>query len=108
MDINRVRSLLAQAKATLRFTDHAVIEARKDGLTAEDLENTILKGELIEDYGVRALLLNFTKDDGLPCHIVLEYIPKADEVTVVTAYVPEAREWEPNWKKRRRRRKKKQ
>src|SRR5436190_12571723 len=103
MDITRVRRLLTRTKATLRFTDHAVTEARKDGLTAEDLEETVLSGEIVEDYGVRALLLNLTKDDGLPCHIVLEYIPKADEVTVVTAYIPEAREWEPNWKKRRRR-----
>jgi len=102
MDIEKVRRLLAQGRVALRFADHAVIEGRKDGLTAEDLEDTAVNGEVIEDYGVRALLLHFTKDDGIPCHIVLEYIPRADEVTVVTAYVPDAKEWEPNWKKRRR------
>jgi hypothetical protein len=73
MDIHRLRRLLAQEKLTLRFTDHAVTEARKDGLTAEDLEDTATEGEVIEDYGVRALLLNLTKDDRLPCHVVLEY-----------------------------------
>jgi len=102
MDIEKVRRLLAQGRVALRFADHAVIEGRKDGLTAEDLEDTAVNGEVIEDYGVRALLLHFTKDDRIPCHIVLEYIPRADEVTVVTAYVPDAKEWEPNWKKRRR------
>jgi len=101
MDLDRVRRLLAQNKVTLRFIDHAVIEARKDGLTAEDLEEAATHGEVIEDYGTRALLLSFTKDDRLPYHVVLEYVPGADEVAVVTAYVPEAREWEPNWKKRR-------
>ena len=104
MDIERVRRLLAQGRVALRFADHAVIEGRKDGLTAEDLEDTAVNGEVIEDYGVRVLLLHFTKDDRIPCHIVLEYISRADEVTVVTAYVPDAKEWEPNWKKRRRRR----
>jgi hypothetical protein len=103
MDIEKVRKLLAQGRVVLRFADHAIIEGRKDGLTAADLEDAVVNGDIIEDYGVRALLLHFTKDDRLPCHIVLEYIPRANEVTVVTAYVPDAKEWEPRWKKRRRR-----
>jgi hypothetical protein len=102
MDIKRVRRLLTQGKAVLRFADHAVTEGRKDGLTAEDLEDAALNGEVIENYGIRALLLHFTKDDRIPCHIVLEYIPRVNDVTVVTAYVPDAKEWEPNWKRRRR------
>jgi len=57
----------------LRFADHAVIEGRKDGLTAEDLEDATVNGEIIEDYSVRALLLHFTKDDRIPCHIVFSY-----------------------------------
>jgi len=68
-----MRRLLTQERVTLRFTDHAIIEARKDGLTVEDLEDNIINGELVEDYGIRALFLNFTKDDELPCHVVLEY-----------------------------------
>ena len=103
MDIEKVRRLLAQGGVALRFADHAVIEGRKDGLTTEDLEDTVVNGEVIEDYGVRALLLHCTKDDRIPCHIVLEYIPRAEEVTVVTAYIPDTKEWEHNWKKRRRR-----
>lgn len=103
MDIENVRRLLAQGRVALRFADHAIIEGRKDGLTAEDLEDNVVNGEVIEDYGVRALLLHFTQDDRIPCHLVLEYIPRTEEVTVVTAYVPDAKEWEPHWKKRRRR-----
>ncbi len=56
-------------------------EARKDGLTTEDLE-TGIDGEVIEDYGVRALLLSFTEDDSLPYH-------------------PDTQEWESNWKRRK-------
>lgn len=102
MNLNKVRQLLAQGKVGLRFADHAVIEARKDGLVGEDLENTVTKGELIEDYGSRALLLSFTEEDRLPCHIVLEYVPGTKEIVIVTAYIPDAKEWEPDWKRRRR------
>jgi hypothetical protein len=102
MNLNRVRQSLAQGKVTLRFADHAVIEARKDGLIVEDLENTVTTGDQIEDYGVRALLLSFTEEDRLPCHVVLEYVPGMKEAVIVTAYIPDAEEWEPNWKRRRR------
>lgn len=104
MNVDRVQKLLVQRKVTLHFADHAIIEARKDGLTTEDLEEAGIYGEAIEDYDVRALFLNFTKEDGLPYHVVLEYAPSAKEVVVVTAYIPDSKEWEPNWKKRRRKR----
>lgn len=99
-----MRRLLVGKTVTLRFSDHAVVEARKDGLTVEDLEEAVANGEVIEDYGIRVLLLAFTRDDALPYHVVVEYVAGADKVTIVTAYVPDAKEWEPNWKKRRRRR----
>ena len=102
MDIDRVRRLIRQGTITLRFTDHAITEARKDGLTVDDLEAG-LRGEVIEDYDVRALLLSFTQDDGLPYHIVMEYVSRSREATIVTAYIPDSKEWESNWKRRRRR-----
>ncbi len=74
------------------------------GLPAHDLEHAALRGEMIEDYGVRALLLSFTEEDALPCHIVVEYQPPGIEVTVVTAYIPDAKEWQKGWKRRRRER----
>jgi len=40
MDTNRMRRLLTQERVTLRFTDHAIIEARKDALTVEDWKTT--------------------------------------------------------------------
>jgi Domain of unknown function (DUF4258) len=102
MNLTRVRQLLLQEKVRLRFADHAVIEARKDGLIGEDLEKAVTTGELIEDYGTRALLLSMTEEDGLPCHVVVEYVSGTQEAAIVTAYIPDAKEWEPNWKRRRR------
>ena len=104
MDIRKIRRLLAQEKIDLRFTDHAITEGRKDGLTAEDMEDTIIQGNLIENYGTRALLLHYTAEDRLPCHVVLEYDSAFREATIVTAYIPDTKEWEPNWKKRKHKR----
>jgi hypothetical protein len=103
VDIVRVRRLLSQRRIALRFGDHAFIEARKDGLTTTDLRAACEHGEVIEDYGTRALLLHFTAGDRLPYHVVLEYVGGGRFVTVVTAYVPEAKEWEPDWKTPRKR-----
>jgi len=106
MDLIRLRRLLRQDAVTLRFGDHAFIEARKDGLETRDLRAACERGEVIEDYGARALLLNFTAGDRLPYHVVLEYVVGDAEATVVTAYIPEADKWETDWKTRRRRRRK--
>jgi len=103
MDIVGLRRLLSQRRIALRFSDHAFIEARKDGLTAADLRAACEHGEVIEDYDARVLLLNFTVDDRLPYHVVLEYVGRGRSATVVTAYVPDSKEWEPDWKTRRRR-----
>lgn len=104
MDIDRVRKLLSEGKIALRFGDHAFIEARKDGLTTAELRLACERGDVVEDYGIRALILHFTDDDRLPYHIVLEYEARGRYATVVTAYVPEGKAWERDWKTRRRQR----
>ena len=49
-----------------------------------------MHGEVIEDYPDRdrALLLGFAPDTGFPVHIVAEYYPGDDVVTVVSDYIP--------------------
>ncbi len=104
MDIGWLRRLLRRGRLDFRFVAHALTEARKDGLTANDLEQAVLDGEVIEDYGDRVLVLSFTAEDALPCHVVAEWVVGEHEVTVVTAYVPDSAEWERDWKTRRRKR----
>ena len=102
MDIKHVRQLLNQGQIQLDFSlPHALVEARKDGLTGEDLAETVMTGEAIEDYGERVLLLNFTEDRKIPIHIVLEFFENDSIATIVTAYIPSDSRWEPNWKKRK-------
>ena len=80
---------------------HALTEARKDGLTTSDLEAAVMMGEVIEDYGERALVFYFLPDYRIPFHVVLEYYFGDDVATVITAYIPDREHWEPDWKTRR-------
>lgn len=107
MDLRRVQEQLREGEIELEFSMHALVEARKDGLTAEDLIEAAMSGEAIEDYGERVLLLAFATDHKIAFHVVLEYAPGEAMATVVTAYVPDREHWQTGWKTRTKPRKKK-
>lgn len=86
---------------------HALTEALKDGLTVEELKTAVMEGAVIEDYGTRVLLLAFTALDRIPYHSVLEYYPGDPMATVVTTYIPDATQWESDWRRRKKPRRKK-
>jgi len=103
VDIKRVRQLLSDHAIDLEFSlPHALVEAKKDGLTVADLERAVMAGELVEDYGERALLLDFASKYKIPLHIVVEYAAGDPILTVVTAYVPSRERWQSDWKTRKR------
>ncbi len=95
MNIAAVRTWIQQRRVQIRHSLHALMEGQKDGLNDADLEHAVLHGEVIEDYGERALLLDFTEADHLPCHVIV----------TVTAYMPDSAEWERDWRTRKPRRK---
>jgi hypothetical protein len=52
MSLQLVRSLLEGGEIELDLSlPHALTEARKDGLTTDDLEAAVMAGEIVEDYG---------------------------------------------------------
>ena len=108
MNIEEIRRLIRKGGVRIRYTSHARTEALKDGLTIDDdLEYTLMHGEVIEEYPDRdrALLLGLAPDTGFPVHIIAEYYQGDDVVTIVSAYVPEDDLWEKNYKTRKRLRK---
>ena len=108
MNLQGVRALLRQGKIELDLSlPHALTEARKEGLTTEDLELAVMTGQIVEDYGERTLLLHFATDYQIPFHVVLEFVPGDKVATVVTAYIPDSKLWEADWKTRKRTRKQK-
>lgn len=78
-------------------SDHAIIEARKDGIephTVKKLEWVAIHGKVVEEYSERQRILMYAElqEDKLPVHIVVEYSFR-EEPVVVTAYVPDSRYW---------------
>jgi hypothetical protein len=86
------------------ISDHAIIEARKDGIepcTVEKLEWVAINGDIIEKYidRKRVLIYAALKEEDLPVHIIVDY-SYSEEPVIVTAYVPDSRYWL-NFKKRK-------
>ncbi len=78
-------------------SDHAIIEARKDGIepnTMEKLERVVVNGRVIEEYPDRKRILVFSvlEDDRLPVHVVIDF-SFAEEPVIITCYVPDSRYW---------------
>ncbi len=102
MILEHLRMLLRNRAIELDLSlPHAITEARKDGLTTEDLEAAVFFGEVVEDYGERVLLLHQLAAYRIPFHVVLEFVPGEQFATVVTAYIPDRALWEPDWKTRK-------
>jgi hypothetical protein len=79
------------------ISDHAIIEARKDGIdprTIEKLEWVAINGEIIEKYvdRKRVLIYAVLMEENLPVHIIVDYSLR-EEPVIVTAYVPDSRYW---------------
>jgi hypothetical protein len=93
------------AKKRLLFLPHAVRQmSRTDRMiSTTEVRNVIEKGEIIEDYpedarGHSCLMLGHG-DDERPIHVVCS--PKDDYLAIITAYLPDPKQWEDNFRTRR-------
>jgi hypothetical protein len=69
----------------------------------DEVRQCVLSGSVVEDYpedvrGHSCLMLGFG-ESGRPVHAVCA--PKDGYLAIITAYVPDAREWEADYKTRR-------
>ena len=89
----------------IRATDHAVEEAHMDRLTLDEIDFSVLHGELIEDYPdakpYPACLIYGATPDGEPVHSVWAYNEISRWAVLITVYRPDPRRWV-NWRQRRR------
>jgi hypothetical protein len=89
--INEFRRLVLDGKYF--FYTHALTEAKKDGVTPEDVVHAILTGEVIEEYLDRQRVLIFaTISQGMPLHVVYDH-SQTDVLLIVTVYIPDDRLW---------------
>lgn len=88
----------------IRISDHADEESHNDDLTYDEVFNSVMNGEIIEDYAddkpYPSCLIygkNF-KDE--PIHSVWAYNPENKWSVLITVYRPNPERWI-NWKQRR-------
>jgi hypothetical protein len=99
------RLIEAIRRRRLRITDHADEEATADQVTLDDVYDSVIRGEIIEDYPTDApypscLLLGFMRD-GEPLHSVWAYNEEAESAVLITVYRPDPARWI-DWRWRRR------
>jgi len=94
----------AAAKRIL-YLPHALrqISRPERMITTREVRSVVEHGEVIEDYpedrrGHSCLMLGFGIE-GRPVHVVCS--PKDDYVAIITAYIPDEREWEDDFRTRR-------
>ena len=109
MTIGDTQAILKQVKeaATKRilFLSHAVsqMNAPERMISGQEVRAVIFHGVVIEDYpedvrGHSCLMLG-RGDWDRPIHVVCA--PKPDYLAIVTAYLPNPEQWEPDWRTRR-------
>ena len=87
----------ASAAKKIFFLPHSISQmSRPDRMiSVEDVEETIIRGEVIEEYaddprGRSCLMLHIPS--GRPVHVVCA--PKQDYLAIITAYLPHPEQWD--------------
>ena len=99
MNIETIREKIKAGKYIISFTHTEKIRLRE--IEAEEIEEAICKRTIIEPYpddsrGASCLILGFT-NKGRPLHVVCGKLEE-DEILIATAYEPDSKEWEADWK----------
>lgn len=94
MKIERIREKVKVGKYIISFTHTEKMRLRR--IEAQDIEEAIYKGTIIEPYpgdprGASCLILGLTNSGKL----------EDEEILIITAYQPDAEEWEADWKTRK-------
>jgi len=102
MDIESIQAKVREGKYIISFSHTEKIRQRK--ITAKEIEGAICERTIIEPYpndprGASCLILGFTGKDR-PLHVVCGRL-EDDEILIITAYEPDQKEWEGDWKTRK-------
>jgi hypothetical protein len=97
-----IRERVERGDYVISFTHTEKLRERKIG--AEDIEEAIRNGVIIEDYpddprGPSCLILG--RSGGRPLHVVCGRLEE-EQILIITAYEPDPAEWESDWRTRRR------
>ncbi|MBN1262513.1 MAG: DUF4258 domain-containing protein [Anaerolineae bacterium] len=93
MIIRDIEDLLA-FRETLRISNHALREAHKESLRAEDIFYALFNGAILEHYHdrQRILIAGPIRKTNLHVHVVCDYSDR-NEVVIATVYIPDKPKW---------------
>ena len=97
-----IRERVERGDYVISFTHTERLRERRIG--AEDVEDAICNGVIIEDYpedprGSSCLILGWS--GGRTLHVVCGRLEE-EQILIITAYEPDPAEWESDWRTRRR------
>jgi hypothetical protein len=105
MSEGKILDLVKKSAAKrILFLPHAVSQISKPDrmIRTKEIKYVIENGEIIEDYpndtrGHSCLIFSFCTDR--PIHVVCA--PKEEYLAIITAYLPNTKEWDSNFKTRK-------
>jgi len=101
LEIDEIRAAIREGK--YRLTVHAIIRSKERGISARDMEEAILGGEIIEEYPddkpFPSCLIVGRTSGGRPLHVVCSLAPVSD---IITFYFPDEKQWINDYRIRRR------
>ena len=91
-------------KPKLSFRVHAIQRMFERNISVKNVSMALHSGETIEDYSSEMpepsrLILGF--QGKRPFHIVTSENPAVNEITIITAYIPDPNKWTKDFKSRR-------
>jgi len=101
MDIGNIKALCR--RGAVRYTNHVMLRILQRGIDIIDVETAIMDGEIIreypEDYPYPSCQILGRDRNNQPLHTVCGV--SEDHLWLITAYYPDADEWESDWATRR-------
>ena len=101
LDMHIIKQMVKDNR--IRWTNHIMIRLLQRNITQKDIENVLLKGEIIEeyenDYPYPSCLICGSNLKNEILHIVCGLGEM--EIWVITAYYPDIKEWEEDLKTRK-------
>jgi len=86
------------------FRVHAIQRMFERGISLKKVRQALKAGETVENYSAEMpepgrLILGFQRNR--PIHVVVSEDPEANEITVITVYVPDPDKWKPGFRTRK-------
>lgn len=103
MNLDQVKS--AVEAGNIEWQKHSLERMLERGVSRAQVKQVILNGVIIEDYPGDTpypSALFFGWAEGRPLHVVVAFDSQAVQCHIITAYVPDPKHFEPDYKTRRR------